>query len=106
MGCSVTELLSHSCSLNMQSYLSQAVQPLLSRPLLLVPKGTPQDVYDVLYKGFTGMIQDPRFAEFAATNSLIIDMKSPEEVTSSVKAELEDMRVVFQDLKLGIYADK
>ena len=74
--------------------------------MLLVPKGTPQDVYDVLYKGFTGMIQDPRFAEFAATNSLIIDMKSPEEVTSSVKAELEDMRVVFQDLKLGIYADK
>ena len=73
--------------------------------MLLVPKGTPQEIWDVLYKGFTGMIQDPRFVEFANNNGLIIDMKSPEEVTQAVKDELNDMIPVFQELGLGIYGN-
>lgn len=76
------------------------------RRILLVPKGTPKEVYDVLYKGFTGMIQDPRFIEFANQTGVVLDMLSPEDVTKTVKDELEAIRPIFQELKLGIYAEK
>ena len=74
--------------------------------MLLVPKGIPDDVFKVLYDGFTGMIKDPRFVEFAKTNGLAIDIKEPAEVTKAVKAELASMIPIFQELKLGIYSKK
>lgn len=71
--------------------------------MLLVHKDTPDDVYHVLQEGFTKMIQDQRFIEYAEKNGLVIDMKTSEEVTQAVKAELDDMIPIFKELKLGIY---
>lgn len=71
--------------------------------MLLVQKDTPDEVFDILQEGFTKMIQDPRFEEYAKKSGLVIDMKTPEEVTESVKKEIEDMIPIFKELKLGIY---
>jgi tripartite-type tricarboxylate transporter receptor subunit TctC len=72
--------------------------------MLLVPKDTPDDVFNILYKGFTDIIKDEKFVEFAKNNGLTIDVKEPAEVTSTVKAELAAMIPVFKELKLGIYS--
>lgn len=74
--------------------------------MLLVQKGTPDEVLDILYNGFTKMIQDPRFESFATENGLMIDIKTPEQVTAAVHEELDAMIPVFEELKLGRYADK
>lgn len=74
--------------------------------MLLVQKGTPDEVFQVLYDGFTKMIRDPRFESFAAENGLAIDMKTPEQVTTAVHDELDAMIPIFEELKLGRYADK
>ena len=71
--------------------------------MLLVHKDTPDEVFEVLQNGFTNMIQDQRFVDFANKNGLVIDRKTPEEVTQAVKDEIDDMIPVFQKLKLGIY---
>ena len=52
------------------------------------------------------MIQDPRFESFATENGLMIDIKTPEQVTAAVHEELDAMIPVFEELKLGRYADK
>ncbi len=71
--------------------------------MLLVHKDTPDEVFEVLQNGFTNMIQDQRFVDFANKNGLVIDRKTPGEVTQAVKDEIDDMIPVFQKLKLGIY---
>lgn len=71
--------------------------------MLLVHKDTPDEVFEVLQSGFTKMIQDQRFVDFADKNGLVVDMKTPEEVTQAVKDEIDDMIPIFQKLKLGIY---
>ncbi|MGI6227277.1 MAG: Bug family tripartite tricarboxylate transporter substrate binding protein [Peptococcales bacterium] len=73
--------------------------------MLLVPKGTPEHIFNKLYEGFTGMIQDVRFKDFAKKNGITIDMKSPEEVTKAVEDELSEMIPIFKALKLGIYSN-
>lgn len=71
--------------------------------MLLVHKDTPDEIFQVLQTGFTKMIQDQRFVDFANKNGLVIDMKTPEEVTQAVNEEIDDMIPIFQKLKLGIY---
>lgn len=71
--------------------------------MLLAQKDTPDDVFQILQTGFTKMIQDQRFVDFAEKNGLVLDMKSSEEVTQAVKEEIDDMIPVFQKLKIGIY---
>lgn len=72
--------------------------------MLLVQKDTSDEIFNVLYEGFTKMIEDPRFVKFAEDNGLTIDMKTPEEVTEAVHAELDSMIPIFEELKLGKYA--
>ncbi len=74
--------------------------------MLLVQKGTPDDVFQILYDGFTKMIQDPRFESFATENGLMIDIKTPEQVTLAVHDELDAMIPIFEKLKLGRYGVK
>lgn len=71
--------------------------------MILVHKDTPDEVYQVLQSGFTKMIQDQRFIDFANKNGLVVDMKTSEEVAQAVKDEIDDMVPIFQKLKLGIY---
>lgn len=71
--------------------------------MLLVNKDTPDEVFQILQAGFTKMIQDQRFTDFANKNGLVVDMKTSEEVTQAVQDEIDDMIPIFQKLKLGIY---
>lgn len=71
--------------------------------MMLTHKDTPDEVYEVLQEGFTAMIQDERFIDFAEKNGLEIDMKPADEVTQAVNEEIAVMIPVFEKLKLGIY---